>query len=190
MTEKYTNEKSVAGYLEKYFNYTDKLPFEVTRIKCPKKTFLIKEGEPVKNLYFVVEGIVEVGMNRKNENLIIDFFFEGDFFTGITPLISGQGASGYFVTISNCVIEVIDYESLNKLSETSLIINKFLRRVAEHALVQRLKKEKQQSFLTAEERYFELIKDRPKVLQLIPVNKIAKYLSIHPQSLSRIRKTV
>jgi hypothetical protein len=42
---------------------------------------------------------------------------------------------------------------------------------------------------SAQERFADLIASRPNILKLIPVHKIAKYLGLHPGSLSRIRKS-
>ena len=41
---------------------------------------------------------------------------------------------------------------------------------------------------TPEERYTNLINDRPKVIQSIPQYMIASYLGITPEALSRIRR--
>jgi len=43
---------------------------------------------------------------------------------------------------------------------------------------------------SAQERYDELLSKRPDLIRLVPVNKIAKYLGIHPESLSRLRKNL
>lgn len=49
---------------------------------------------------------------------------------------------------------------------------------------------REKDFLTksAEQRYQALIAQRPDLIAQVPVHKIAKYLGIHPESLSRIRK--
>jgi CRP-like cAMP-binding protein len=39
-----------------------------------------------------------------------------------------------------------------------------------------------------EERYLRLMKERPKVMERVPLQYIASYLGIQPESLSRIRK--
>jgi hypothetical protein len=41
-----------------------------------------------------------------------------------------------------------------------------------------------------EERYLQLLKDRPKVIERVPQNIIASYLGIEPETLSRIRKKI
>jgi CRP/FNR family transcriptional regulator, anaerobic regulatory protein len=43
---------------------------------------------------------------------------------------------------------------------------------------------------TAEERYLNLLKYQPNVLQSVPIKDIASYLGIHPDSLSRIRNNI
>jgi ribosomal protein L10 len=42
--------------------------------------------------------------------------------------------------------------------------------------------------LTAELRYKKLLQEQPEIIQNVPVQYIASYLGIKPQSLSRIRK--
>jgi hypothetical protein len=53
-----------------------------------------------------------------------------------------------------------------------------------------LKHKREKTFLTgtAKDNLELLFKDRPELVQQIPVNKIAKYLGIHPGALSRLRR--
>lgn len=52
------------------------------------------------------------------------------------------------------------------------------------ALLNRFSEEK---ILSAEERYLALVKNKPYILQRVPLQHIAAYLNIEPQSLSRMR---
>lgn len=52
------------------------------------------------------------------------------------------------------------------------------------ALLNRFSDEK---IYSAEERYLALVKDKPYILQRVPLQHIAAYLNIEPQSLSRMR---
>jgi CRP-like cAMP-binding protein len=52
------------------------------------------------------------------------------------------------------------------------------------ALLNRFSDEK---ILSAEERYLDLVKNKPYILQRVPLQHIAAYLNIEPQSLSRMR---
>ncbi len=68
-----------------------------------------------------------------------------------------------------------------------MVANQFGRHVTEHFFIQKLKRENDFLTKSAKEVYLNLISDRPEVIENIPVNKIAKYLGIDPESLSRIR---
>lgn len=186
-------DNGIAAFIKKEFNYSDPLPFKIERVKVKKNTYLIREGEMENYFSFIVDGIVENGMRqnkKKGEEAILDFYFKGQFIAAFIALKFRLPADVYFVTITDCVIERIYYKDMEENLETSLILNRLLRSTAENALIQRLRKEKLALSSDATERYLALIKNRPFVLQQIPVRKIAKYLDLHPQSLSRIRKNL
>jgi hypothetical protein len=54
----------------------------------------------------------------------------------------------------------------------------------------RARREKDFLTLSAEERYRLLLEKDPNVVLQIPGNKIASYLGIKPESLSRIRRSI
>ena len=62
------------------------------------------------------------------------------------------------------------------------------RILTERAYMRKAQREKDLLSKTAEERYADLLSTRGEYVAQIPVNKLAKYLGIHPESLSRIRK--
>ena len=55
-----------------------------------------------------------------------------------------------------------------------------------------IKSKREQSLLneTAEERYLNLFKERPNLIQQIPLKYIASYIGVTAQALSRIRKRI
>jgi CRP-like cAMP-binding protein len=83
---------------------------------------------------------------------------------------------------------ITDFEKVEKLAlERPTIMLLFLRFV-EHLYI--FASNRQLSFLfdTPVERYKNLFKERPKVVANIPLQYIASYLGINPETLSRIRK--
>jgi CRP-like cAMP-binding protein len=46
------------------------------------------------------------------------------------------------------------------------------------------------SALNAEERYLKLLKDYPEIIQHVPIQYIASFLGMKPESLSRIRRKI
>jgi CRP-like cAMP-binding protein len=185
-----SNAAGIVEYVAQNFDYKDALPFEITRVFIPKKGYIGVEGQEENYLYFLVDGIVETGMTKKGENHIIEFFLAGQFFTSLIPLINRTPTEVYHLALTNCVIEKIHYKEIQELSPTSLIVNRLLRHIWEQGLILRIMKEKQIASLSAEEMYLELLRTRPYLLHKIPIKRIAKYLGIHPQSLSRIRRII
>ena len=180
----FSNYKYVKDPLGSAKNFHSK----VTRTIYPKGSFILKEGDKVELLYYIVDGVIEVGMNKKGKNRISDFFFENDFFTSFIGIKKNQPASSYYVAVTDCVIDSVNYEDIIQKADSSIVLNTLLRDLAENTLLQQLLKEKNLSYFKADERYSALIKYNSKIPQRITVKKIANYLGIHPQSLSRIRK--
>jgi hypothetical protein len=81
-------------------------------------------------------------------------------------------------------------QDMTKAYEHSLLANQLGRIVTEQYYIRKTNREKDFLTKTATERYEELITNRPELIHDIPVNMIAKYLGIKPESLSRIRKEI
>ena len=88
----------------------------------------------------------------------------------------------------DCELEMVKHSDLIKAYEYDLSINKFGRKIMEGAYIRKSNREKALLTKTAEEIYAEMCNTQPQYISSIPVNKIAKYLGILPESLSRIRK--
>jgi len=79
---------------------------------------------------------------------------------------------------------------LEKLYKEVPQFERFGRFLAEQAFIGLRKKTNNLTLLDAKQRYLNLLKERPKVIERIPQHYIASYLGIKPQSLSRIRKNL
>jgi CRP-like cAMP-binding protein len=90
--------------------------------------------------------------------------------------------------MEDCELLCISKTNLDKMEEQ---LPKFKewhlgkQRKAHHASINRLSEVKT---LSPEERYLQLVQKHPHIFQRIPLQYIASYLDIEPQSLSRMRK--
>jgi CRP-like cAMP-binding protein len=181
---------TIANFVENEMGKREPLPFKTELIQVKKNTFLKQSGAVEDGIYFLVSGIIETGkLEAQQKNTIMEFYFPGEFCSDIFSLITRKASSGYISTITDCTIEVISYADLQEAYKTSGFANEFGRKILEISFVKRILKEGN-IYKTAKERYLDLIKKRPEVIKNIPVVKIAKYLGIDPNSLSRIRKTL
>lgn len=172
--------------LKASFTYSD-LPFPVKKVTVLKGISITTYGQVEDSLYFMNKGIVEMTIKSYMTEKIIDFFFENDFFCGYTSFLDQLPTDVQITTLMDSEMEIIERKDLMSAYEFSLEANKFGRIATEHGYIRKSNREKDLLTKTAEERYAEMFRTRSRYISNIPVNKIAKYLGIHPESLSRIR---
>ncbi|KIO77879.1 hypothetical protein TH53_07060 [Pedobacter lusitanus] len=177
-------------YIAGILNTTETLPFPTVTLEYAKKSVITSIGQMERNIYFLQEGIIEIGMETAAGNKIIDFCFSNDLVSSYTSVLSQEVSDVYLYCLTDCIVEVVPYIQLKEAYKTSLLSNQFGRMATESLYMKRVRKEKDTLTKNAEQRYLELIKYRPEVIKEIPVHRIARYLGIHPESLSRLRKSI
>lgn len=182
-----TIQHYVRTYIDPSINGAS-LPFNTTNAQINKGTIITKYGEIEDQVYFLISGIIEIGLLQKDEEKILDFFFPNSFFSSYASFISRTPSDVQITALTMCTVEMIQLKDLLDAYKTSLLANKIGRVETERLYLRRVKREKDLLTKTAEERYLELLESQPYLISQLPVNKIARYLGIHPESLSRIRK--
>lgn len=184
-------EQYILKFMKKYFGWTKKeLPFTTVVKVYPKGYCLISPGEMEKNLHFLVSGIVETVIVAKNgDEKILDLFFPNMVLCSMSSLISKKPTAFYMRCLTECIIESVSFKEYNLAQKKSLILNRISIKVLEQFYLFRIKREKDILTKNASERYLDLIKNRPDLIQQISLEKIANYLWVHPRSLSRIRRS-
>jgi CRP-like cAMP-binding protein len=170
-------------------NYND-LPFGITQ-KIFKETAIITDyGKIENNVYFIKKGIAQISLNYNDDERIFDFIEEGNFLGSYSSLLTRQPSDVRLTALTNVEVEIIDYTQLQNAYKHSLLANQLGRLATERVYVSNTKREKDFLIKSAEQRYQDLLENRPHLIALLPVHKIAKYLAIQPESLSRIRKQI
>lgn len=186
-------ENEIIKYLSKHIPITKELEEAVINsgfIRCFKKgEILLKEGEISNECYFVIKGCIRSYYIKDGEDKTTEFYTEEQ---AVTPSVYGKKIpSEYFIEciedtiagVGNPELEKEMYlkfpqlESLN-LALGEAIMAKYIETFAEFKMS------------SPEERYRNLLKNRPDLLQRAPQHQIASYLGIKPESLSRIRKRI
>jgi CRP-like cAMP-binding protein len=182
--------------LEEYIkeNITDKesLPFQTIPQTYKKGTRIIDIGMQENFIYYIASGIIELGLYVKNnkEIKILDFYLPGYFPSAFMAYSKNEPSDVYMTCITDCIVEKIPLKELGKAQKTSRLALQLSLHMLQKSYMLRVTKEK--NFLTksAEELYVELFKTRPEIIRQIPNSKVAKYMGIHPASLSRLKKTI
>ncbi|CAM1372316.1 putative Cyclic nucleotide-binding protein [Tenacibaculum litopenaei] len=173
-------------------DFTDKTyPFEVRKRQVKKGTVILPYGKVPTKFYFLNEGIVEIKVLASGEDeKTMLFQFANSFFGSYVAALSKIPSVIQCTAISNCLYEEFTFDAYQKACEHSLLVNKIGRIELEKNFLRTVQRE--QDFLTKskKEMYLDLISNNPLVLEKIPLKKIANYLGILPETLSRIRKQV
>jgi len=166
------------------------LPFPIKKLHFKKGELITEYGQIENSIYFINKGIVQMTIKSYMTEKIIDFFFQKELVCGYTSFLTQLPTDVQITALTACEIEMFTRKDLLKSYEVSFEANKFGRILTEQGYIRKSNREKDLLTKTAEERYTEMFENNKEYLSNIPVNKIAKYLGIHPESLSRIRKKV
>ena len=160
---------------------------EVEVLSIPSKTMLLEEGKIADKLYFIRKGCLRLFFYNEGKDITFQFFFEGDFVASFDSLYKGtpslfslesiEPSEVMFIKKEDFYNEIENNSSLRKEYE-EIIIDRFS--FYQHLFLSRIKN-------TPQQRYEELLKEYPNIIQRVPQHYIASYLGITPVSLSRIR---
>ena len=179
---------SLEDYIKQRLDTQESLPFDTTICNYSKNSEILSIGQHEKYICFLISGIVEVGRVVDNKETIFDFKYPGRFICVFSSFYHQQPSDTYVSCVTDCVVQKIPLAEFSKSLKTSLITNQLSSHILALAYLEVVKKEKLSSTKTPKERYVDLILQNSKVIQDIPDFKIAKYLGVHPTSLSRLKK--
>lgn len=155
-----------------------------------KGDIIIKESDVDNTTFFVVKGLLRQYKVVDGEDLTIDFFAENEWVISLNSF-NGDTKANYFLTC----LEDSELITGNEASAQALFkvfprFETISRAVMENTFAK--KQALLQTFQTDSptNRYANLIKHKPDLLQRIPQYYIASYLGLTPESLSRIRKRI
>ena len=160
-----------------------------TQKTLQKDEILLQEGKICRHLYFIESGLLRYFIN-KDGNDFTKFFTEAPYcFTSQVSFTAEKPATENIQAIEKSIIWQTTLQQTNDLLELkswSTFVRKLIQEVQyfTEEILQEIQTE------TAENRYKKMIETNPALLQRIPLQHLASFLGIAPQSLSRIRKKI
>jgi CRP-like cAMP-binding protein len=181
-------EKSIARFIN-----LEQAEFEVfknllTHQHVNKKEILLRKGQDCRNIYFINQGCLRYYYLVDGEEKTAQFFFENSWYTDYESFLSGYPTENYVNALEETELLCLERNNLQKLYRDVPKFERFGRIMAENSYLGIRHRTKTLTNLSAEDRYLNLMRERPKILERVPLHYIASYLNIRPQSLSRIRK--
>lgn len=153
-----------------------------------EKDAILKEAHTAERyLYFIERGAAGVFLWRQHQFVCLDAAFEFEFFSDYMSLLTGEPSPLVCMALEPLTAHRIARQDYLALGVSP--IGKTLMRVAAEASFV-AKQAQQIAFMTqtATQRYEDLLRTQPQLVQRVPLKYLASYLGITPQSLSRIRR--
>ncbi len=128
--------------------------------------------------------------DAENKTHVIAFTYSPNL-CAIPESFSFQTPSKYFLScLTDSELTYITFDELQRLFEKSQAIERLFRRMTEAVLAGIINRHTELHSMTMEERYKAFCQRSPHLLQLVPHNYIASYLSIDPTNFSKLFNNV
>lgn len=162
----------------------------MTVAEIKRNSLLVSEGQRCNLCYFVLKGCLRQYVIREGDEKTIALYTEKQAVNYYTNQGESQKSDSYLVSLEDTVLLIGDpenekeiYSRFPVLAEITgkMIVTDFGK--AQSALAKMITS-------SPEQRYLNLLAERPELLQRVPQHIIASYLGITAESLSRIRKRI
>ncbi len=160
------------------------------QIILKKGDFLLREGERVNEIAFIEKGALRFYYLSDGREINAHFFLENDYAVSYLDFLKNSPSKYYIQALEDCELYSFDSKSLQKAYDISKNWERYGRIIAESLYATASNRFESFLFLSAKERYLQMINDYPRFIQRIPLYHLASYLGIERESLSRIRKEI
>ena len=159
-------------------------------IETAKGQLLVEAGEIAKHLYFINSGFVRVYYLHDGAEVTNHINCPPGFITSLNSFITETKSHEFVACITNCSLLRITKKELDTLYSHSQRWAEIGRVVYEQSLAYNEQRTKDIITLSADQRYLKLMTEHPDIIQHVPLQYIASFIGIKPESLSRIRKQI
>lgn len=152
-----------------------------------KESSLLSEGEISDFAVFIAQGVLRMHEYDEEGNDVTRFFFkEGQFVTNLESYTTGKPSKFTIQTITPCTlfkIKKVDTPGISKWPE-------LFNGIVQQELSKKVRDQYQFRNYSAKEKYEHFLLQDGDIVNRVPLQFIASYLGMAPQSLSRIRRQI
>lgn len=160
---------------------------ELERVELPKNHLIIRPDRVERSLYFIEKGMARAYCDGKDNQITFWFGMEGDAVFSYHSYTHGTRGYEHIVLLEDSVLYEIKTDVLQDLFSKYTGLANWGRKFAELELIKTEERFIGRLFTPAAERYAELVRNSPSILQRVQLGYIASYLGVTQVTLSRIR---
>jgi CRP-like cAMP-binding protein len=173
--------------------YWDRYMAFQKRMEVPAKTILLEEGTLSQHYIFVEKGCVRAAFNNNGHDKTVQFFFENEGLTSLESFLKDTPSFFTIETIEPSIIYQLPKKHVNDLMDELNREPGFIEMILDVSAERQLHYMHEfVSFIRdkPEQRYLNLLKNSPHIIQRVPQHYIASYLGISTVHLSRIKSKI
>lgn len=157
--------------------------------KLRKKQFLLQAGDVCKVNAFVEKGILRsFTADEKGNEHIVQFAAEGWWTSDLYSFLTGEVSDYNIEALEDCELLLLSRTASEELLALIPKFESYQRLLLQGAYIAMQRRISSALKQTAEEKYLDIIRTYPDIIQRVPQHMVASYLGITPETLSRIRK--
>jgi cAMP-binding proteins - catabolite gene activator and regulatory subunit of cAMP-dependent protein kinases len=152
-----------------------------------KGEIFCREGQVCEYMSYIEKGLIRQYYYKKHKDVTEHFAADGEMFICTESFIRQTPTHLMVEALEPCELYCIPHDAFEKLAAEYPEIQYFYRYLFGAALILSQAKADTFRYETAHERYERLLRQQPEVVKRAPLQYIASYLLMTPESLSRVR---
>jgi len=159
--------------------------------KVSKKEFLLKQGQICSGNYFVLSGCLRLySITETGTEQILQFAIPGWWISDYHSFQNNIPSTYTIQAVEDAEIAIITRSDADELFQQIPVLNNYFRLLMQRAYTAALRKMELLLVTSAEDRYFQFVKNYPDFVQRVPQYMIASFLGFTPEFLSMLRAKV
>ena len=183
------NVEDISNYLKKQ-GLDKEIEKLFERRELPSKYRLLNDGEIADSAFLVKKGCLRSFFYKEGKDITSQFFFENDVVASAESFFENKPCKENIETIEKTVILEFPKKNYSEIIEKIPVLKNMMYIGMQKRLFQYMNYMRSYIQDKPVERYLNLMKTRPEIIQRVPQHYIASYLGMTSVSLSRIRNKI
>ena len=159
--------------------------------KIRKRQYVLNAGDVCQYITFVEKGLLRsFTVDDDGNEHVVQFAIEGWWISDVGSFVSGKDALYNIEALEDSELLHLSRDGMDDLLQKLPAMERFFRILMQNNIVALQRRVIAYMSLSAEEKYLKLMEVAPDIMTRASQQHIASYLSITPETLSRIRKKV
>ena len=192
MKEPVSSKRDIARELaRKYSTMThdelDLLEGILKPMKFKKGETILKTGETCRNIYYIDRGLIRQYYYKYDKEVTEHLGEDHTIFMCIESLFKEEPTHLQMEALEPTLLYALPKNRLEAAAMRNVNIQMLYRKILEESLIISQIHADMVRFESAQNRYLRMCKENPLIVQRAPLNYIANYLQMTPETLSRVR---